>query len=121
MAPKGTQKGASKRALENLERAQNKRPPGPSENLDVGPPPADATTTNSISQPATDASTIMQPDGTPDPDDVCHTAHGGTTDSGGDKSALSDDSPTILSQTAPMPKVPLKDRLRKCTEGPRLF
>jgi hypothetical protein len=48
---------------------------------------------------------------------VTHVAHGGTTDSGGDKSALSDETPTILSQTAPMPEVPLKDRLRKRTEA----
>ncbi len=79
MAPKGTPKG-SKRALENLDRAQNKKPRSPSENLNVDPPPASATTTNSISQLATDTSTIMQPAGTTATDDVCTTAHGGTTD-----------------------------------------
>ena len=114
MAPKGTPKGASKRALENVERAQNKKPPGPSENLNVNPPPDSATTTNSISETATDTSTIVQPKDTPATDDVCTTAHGGTTDSGGDNSAQSDDAP--LSQTATSPEVPLRDRLRKRPE-----
>ncbi len=59
----------------------------------------------------------MQPEGKPATDDVCTTAHGGTTDSGSDKSAQSDDSPSPLSQTAPIAEVSLKDRLRKRPEA----
>ncbi len=90
-------KNPSKRALENVQRAQN---PGkrPAQSLEIA---------NEVATSATDTSTnIMEPGGTPatdspaivlEVDAVSTTAHGGTTASGGKKSAQSDDFPAQLS------------------------